>query len=76
MANVIECAWVAKPEKPKFSFDGTISENSKEETSSCVTVDNKLTFYNHIKEFFKETSLREYLLCQEFHHTQIHQKKV
>ena len=76
MANVIECAWVAKPEKPKFSFDGTISENSKEETSSCVTVDNKLTFYNHIKEFFKETSLRESLLCQEFHNTQIHQKKV
>ena len=39
----------SKTEKAEFSFGGKTFEKSKEETVSDVTVDKKLTFYNHIK---------------------------
>ena len=39
----------SKTEKAEFSFVGKTFVKSKEETVSDVTVDKKLTFYNHIK---------------------------
>ena len=65
MINVTACAWVAKKEKAEFSFDEEIFEKSKEETILGVTIDNKLTFYNHIAKRLPIKS-RHY---QEFHLT-------
>ena len=45
-----------KTEKAEFSFDGKIFENSKGETILGVAIDNKLTFYNHMKELCEKTS--------------------
>ena len=57
-----------KTKKSEISFDGKIFENSKEKTFLGVTKDNKLTFYNHIKGFWKKND-HKMLALQEFHFT-------
>ena len=47
----------SKTEKVVFSIDGNLFENSEEKTILGVTIDNKFTFYNHIKGLCKEASL-------------------
>ena len=44
----------SKTEKAEFLFDRKIFENSKEEAILGITVDNKITFYDHSKELCKK----------------------
>ena len=41
-------------ENEKFEFDNLLLENSKEEVVLGVTIDNKLTFDSHIKNFCRK----------------------
>ena len=43
-------------ENATFRFNQKVYENSKEETILGITIDNKLTFYSHVKEICKKTS--------------------
>ena len=42
-------------ENDKFEFDNLLLETSKEEIVLGITIDNKLTFDNHIKNICRNT---------------------
>ena len=63
-------------ENDKFEFDDLLLENSKGEVVLCVTIDNKLTFYSHIKNISRKAGQRLGALLRITIYRNSSQKKV
>ena len=65
--NQTKCHYLSigrNTEDNKFEFDNLLLENSKEEVVLGITIDNKLTFDSHIKNYLQKSWTKTWCIVE------------